>query len=57
MTGPNPCPPLTWLADKEHEYGEQISRVARGTLPLVSPQIVRVDENNRTVEQTTFSPQ
>jgi len=58
MTGPNPCPPLTWVdAAKDREYGEQVSRVAKGALPLVSPQSARVDESNRAVEQTPFSAQ
>jgi hypothetical protein len=57
MTGPNPCPPLSWTEAKEHEYGEQITRVAKGVLPLISPQSVKVDESNRAVEQSSFSAQ
>jgi len=57
VTGQNPCPPLKWTKVEVGEYGEQVSQVATGDLPLTAAQPTRTDDRNRAVEQTAFSPQ
>lgn len=37
LTAPNPCFEVTWKTSTEHDYGEPITRIAEGNLPLVAP--------------------
>lgn len=57
MTGPNPCPDITWETVEDRSHGEQITHFGAGVLPLVEPRSTRVDEQNRPVESLKFVPQ
>jgi hypothetical protein len=37
MTSPTPCFEVSWKSSTEHDYGEPITRIADGVLPMIEP--------------------
>jgi hypothetical protein len=57
MTARDPCPEVVWGTDSDHSFGELVSRVGKGTLPLVAPKASQLDEQSRPVEHFDYVPQ